>query len=385
MGGALIAAMGDPTSVHLNPAALGFLRGTHFSFGSTVIVPEQRFNGVLPGNAETKMQAQVLFPPNLYLTHTFGRSWGLGIAFHIPYEARTEWSPDWVGKRIVTKSDLRVAMVSPCVGVRVSDELSLGLGVDLTIPKILLEQRIPVSVPSDPTVYPDGYSTHEATGSMSAGFLLGALYRPSEAWSFGASYRTRIAAELDDGRVSFRDIPAQIAPQYLDGKFNSELTVPSQFHAGAGWQPVHWFYGSADMEYTLWSEFRSIEITYSAPSRLHRTIDEHWNNTFNLRFGVEFSFASVSLRGGYRIERGPIPDRALTPGLPDADATALSIGLGYRVGERLLLDFAFVSMRFDDRLVAASEVAYDGSGGLFNGLYTSRSNSIAINVLYSWE
>jgi long-chain fatty acid transport protein len=385
MGGALMAATGDPTSVHLNPAALGFLHGTHFSFGSTVIVPEQRFNGVSPSSAETKMQAQVLFPPNVYLTHTFGNSWGLGVAFHIPYEAKTEWNPDWVGGRLATKSDLRVAMVTPSLGVRFSDDLSFGVGIDLAIPKILLEQRIPVAVAGDPTVYPDGYTTHEASGSMSAGFLLGVLYRPSEHWSFGASYRTRIAADLDDGRVSFRDIPAAISPQYVDGKFASELTIPSQLHAGTGWQPVHWIYASADLEYTMWSEFKSIEITYSNPDRIHRSINEHWNNTLNLRFGVEFSFATVSLRGGYRIEKGPVPDRALTPGLPDADATALSLGLGYRIGGRLLLDFAFVAMHYDDRLVSGSEIAYDGSGAFFNGLYTSRASSIAINVLYSWE
>ena len=385
MGGALVAATGDPTSVHLNPAALGFLTGTHFSLGTTVVIPEQRFNGVSPGNTESRMQAQVLFPPNVYLTHTFGHSWGLGIALHIPYAVKTEWNQDWVGSRLVTKSDLRIAMVTPSIGLRLSDDLSVGIGVDLTIPKILFEQRIPVSVPGVPTTFPDAYSTHEASGSMRAGILIGALFKPSESWSFGASYRSRITAALDDGRVSFRDVPAAIIAQYADGEFSTALTVPSQFHAGAGWQPFRWLYGSADIEYTLWSEFTTMEITYSNPYRAPRSIDEHWSNTLNMRFGVEVSLENIALRGGYRIERSPIPDRTLSPGLPDADATGFSVGLGYRAGERLLLDFAFAMIRFQDRTVNGSNQQYDGSEGGFNGLYTSRSSSIAINVLYSWQ
>lgn len=385
MAGARMAVTGDPTSVHFNPAALGFLTGTHFSFGSTIVIPELRFNGVAPDNSETRMQAQVLFPPNVSLTHTFGSSWGLGVAFHIPYAAKTEWNQDWVGRRLVTKSDLRIAMITPSLGIRISDDLSIGVGVNLSIPKILYEQRIPVAVPGVPTPFPDGFSTHEASGSVSAGFLIGILYRPTERWSFGASYRGKDTAPLGDGTVSFRGIPSAIADQFVDGKFSSSLTVPSQLHAGAGWQPFHWLYGSADVEYTLWSEFKSMEISYSDPFRLGRSIDEHWTNTVNLRFGLEVFLTNVSLRGGYRRERGPIPDQVLTPGLPDADATGYSIGLGYRAGERLFLDFAFEVVRYDDRAVIGSGLLYDGSGGVFNGLYTSRSSSIAINVLYSWE
>lgn len=385
MGGALMAATGDPSSVHLNPAALAFLSGTHFSFGSTVVIPQLRFNGVTPDNSETRMQAQVLFPPSVFLTHTFGSSWGLGIAFHIPYAARTEWNQDWVGSRLVTKSDLRIGMVTPSVGIRLSENLSIGLGINLSIPKILFEQRIPVSDPSSSTVFRDAFSTHEASGPVSAGILIGVLYKPTESWSFGASYRSTDRAPLDDGRVSFRDVPAALATQFVDGKFASSLPIPTQIHAGAGWQPFRWLYGSADVEYTRWSEFRTMDITYSNPYRISRRIDEKWGDTFNMGFGLEASIVNVSLRAGYRRERTPVPDLVLTPGLPDADASAYSIGLGYRAGERLFLDFAFEVVHYDDRTITSSGLLYDSGGGAFNGIYTSRASSIAINVLYSWE
>ncbi|MEW6511921.1 MAG: outer membrane protein transport protein [Bacteroidota bacterium] len=385
LGGALVASKGDPTALHLNPASLAFLSGTDFSFGTTVILPEQRFNGVMPDNTETRMQAQVLFPPNVYITHSFGRQWGLGVALTVPYAVRTEWNPDWVGKRLATKSDLRVAMLTPGFAVRVSDQLSLGAALNFSFPKILYEQRIPVSVPGDSTRFPDAYSTHEAGGSFDVGVQVGALYAPSDGVSIGASYRSPVRLRLDNGSVSYRDIPAAILPQYATGKFSTSIALPSQFHAGAAWQPARWLYAAADVEYSLWSELSSIEMDYTDPVRSTLLIDQRWQNTVNARFGLEFNFASFSLRGGYRVEQVPIPDRALTPGLPDADAVGYSLGFGYRAADGLLLDFAYLFLRYQDRVVSASGQPYDGTGAGFNGRYTARTTSIALNVRYSWE
>ena len=140
----MVAAGDDPTVIHLNPAALAFLTGTNFSLGSTVMLPELSFTGAAPGSLETKMQPQVIFPPDLYLSHTFGESWGMGIAIHEPYSTRTEWTPDWIGSRLVTKSDIRVLMVTPSLGMRVRKNLAVGLGLNIVFPKLLYEKRIPL-------------------------------------------------------------------------------------------------------------------------------------------------------------------------------------------------------------------------------------------------
>ena len=75
-GGATGALTGDPAAMYTNPALLSFLQGPMFSLGATVSVPDQRFYGVSPSGAETKMQAQVLFPPSICLSYTSpGRRW----------------------------------------------------------------------------------------------------------------------------------------------------------------------------------------------------------------------------------------------------------------------------------------------------------------------
>jgi long-chain fatty acid transport protein len=385
MGGAVVASTADVTAMHVNPALLSFLSGTHFSFGTTVILPEQKFSGVAPGTAETKMQPQVIFPPNLYVSHTFDNGLAIGLGIFIPYAAKTEWSPDWVGNRLATKSDLRVLIIMPCVSMKVSDRIAFAAGINLTSLKLLYENRFPVVSVGPPGSSGDAYSTLDADSRINVGFQAGIMCAVSDAWTLGASYRSRIGIGITDGRVRFRDVPLQQPPIYEEGKFSTALAIPHQIHAGVGWQPAAWLFAATDVEYTLWSEFSTVELTYYNPSRPSVLVPEGWGNTLNARFGLEITIADVSLRGGIRFEKTPIPDRTLSPGLPDADGMGYSVGLGYRVGEGLILDFAYSMMQNTDRVVSGSSLSYDDSGSPFNGVYAARTHAVALNVRYSWK
>ena len=382
MGGAQVASLWDPTSIHLNPAALAFLSGTHFSFGTTVIVPDQKFTGVLPAREESKMQAQVLFPPNIYLTHRFGDSWGVGLVLDVPYASRTEWNGDWVGRRLVTKSELRVVKFTPTIGLKVSESLALGAGVHVYVPKILFEHSIPAPAGPGATPGPDAIATYEASGSAQVGLQIGFLARPIESIALGASFRSQTLLSLDDGSVHYRGTVDTLLPA---GKFSTTLLSPASVQAGVGWDPTEWFHVEVDGEYTFWSALKSVDVYYLKPVDPKDVLGRNWDDTFNLRCGLELNFSDVSVRAGMRVDRTPVPDDVVTPGVPDANARAYSIGLGYRVGEGLLLDFAYETVQFEDRTVTSSALQYAGPGSRFNGIYASRTAAVALNVRYSWK
>lgn len=384
-GGAMGALTGDPTAMHTNPALLSFLQGPIFSLGATVSVPDQRFYGVSPSASETKMQAQVLFPPSICLSYTTPGGFGAGISVTVPYEIQTEWDQDWVGRRLVVKSDFRVAMVTPALSMKFSDDFSAGIGLDLGLPRILFEQRFPVAVPGDPASFPDGDVTHDGTGNVCYGFIAGVYYRASDLLSLGASYRSHMNLAIDDGRVRYRGTPVQIADQYPEGRFSTSIPLPNQFNVGGALHPWSWLNIGADVEYSLWSEFSSVRIRYSEPARPDVLLKQNWRNVLNARFGIEAAFADFAVRAGMRFEKSPVPDEYLSPGLPDAGGTGYSIGFGYRAGEGLMLDFAYSLMHFDDRHVASSGLMFGPYTGGFNGVYSSRTASLAINVTYSWN
>jgi long-chain fatty acid transport protein len=346
-------------------------------------VPDQKFTGVLPTRDESKMQAQVLFPPNIYLTHRFGDSWGVGLVFDVPYASKTEWDPNWIGKRLVTKSDLRVVTFTPAVGVKISESLALGAGVQVYIPKILFEHAIP-----DPAAAPgttgtaDGIATYEANGGAQIGFQLGILAQPVRTVTLGASFRSRTLMNLDDGSVLYRGTADTLLP---GGRFSTTLLSPPSVQAGIAWDPVEWLHAEVDGEYTFWSGLKTVDVYYVEPVAPGISYAQNWDNTLNLRAGLEITFSDVSIRGGMRVERTPVPDGVLTPGVPDANARAYSVGLGYRVGEGLLMDFAYESVQFEDRIITSSVLQHAGTGTRFNGIYASRNAAVALNVRYSWK
>ena len=385
IGGAVGAIAGDPTAMHANPSILSFLDGPVFSLGATVIVPDERFYGVAPSSTETKMQAQVLFPPSICVTYTSPGGLGAGLSVTVPYQMQTSWDQDWVGRRLATKSDMRVAMVTPALSMKFSDDFSAGIGLNLALPRILYEQRFALSVPGDTTAEADGDVTHDGSGNVCYGVTAGVFYRVGRMLSVGASWRSHINLPIDDGRVRYRSIPPQIADQFPEGRFATELVLPNQFLASASLHPAEWLSLSADLEYSLWSEFHSIGITYSNPVRQGISYDLNWRDVLDTRLGLELAFAEYSIRAGLRFERSPVPDATLSPGLPDAGGTGYALGFGYRAGEGLMLDFAYSVMQNDDRTITGSALAPGPFSGGFNGIYSSHTASLAINVTYSWR
>jgi long-chain fatty acid transport protein len=383
MGGAVVAATGDPTNIHINPASLSFYPGMHFSFGATVMIPEEKFTLDFPDRTETKMAALVNFPPNVYLSYGSASGFGAGIGVSAPVASKTEWSSDWTGKRIVTKSEMRVITVTPALSIRPSEALAFGAGVNIAVPKLLYEERIPVADPLQS--YPDGTATYEAGGDVAYGVQVGILYRPSPTYSFGLSYRSSMTISIDDGQLSYRDIPEQLNDRYPDGTFQTDVPLPPELRAGVCWQPTSWFGAVADIQYGFWSQLKSFNVTFANPDRPSMVVTANWKNVVNTRFGIEIAIEDVSLRGGLRYDHSPIPDETLSPGFPDADATVYSAGLGYRIGEDLLLDFAYEFMDFRDRHITSSMLVYDDSGRKLNGTYSARTTSIALNISYSWH
>jgi hypothetical protein len=51
----------------------------------------------------------------------------------------------------------------------------------------------------------------------------------------------------------------------------------------------------------------------------------------------------------------------------------------------LLLDFGYSVIQFRDRSITNSSLMYGPTPGGFNGLYSSHTASIAINLTYSWN
>ena len=391
LGGAYVAVPNDASSVYANPSALSFLSGTHLSVGTTIIVPDTKFTLASdPGNT-SRTQSQVLFPPNVSITHTLANGIGFGLTASVPFYIKNDWPSDWTAGRVTTRSEIRVVFVSPTVSAKILPSLSMGLSLNIAFSHMLNSRRIGFdqgAAVDDPPP-PDGTQSLDGSGKRAFGFGAGLFFHPDDVWSLGAAYRSRISVPVENGSVSFTGIPTTEAANYPDGAYSTAMTIPDQLSGGIGYKPFKALYLSGEVQYMYWSTLSTMTLTFADPAleqnpNIEKIIPLHWKNSITARCGVEVTLGDVSLRAGFAYEQSPVPDEYMRPSVPDATRRVYSAGVGYAVSEDLRLDFACSFARLDDRSVTNSLVEYL-PGAYLNGTYASSLTMIGINMSYAWN
>ncbi len=392
MGGAILASIDDGSSMYLNPAGISFLSGTHLSIGASVTLPQFTFTGVAPSTNSYKMSTQVLFPPNVYLCHTFDGGWSAGISASTPYACKTGWDPGWIGGRLAVSGDLRVTFFTPTLSYRVAPGLAVGIGVNLALPHFQYSRRIGFEkIPGyENYTGPDGTLALDGTGELAYGAQAGLLWTPWKSLSLAVASRGTTQAKVGDANATFSGIPDSLRRLFPDGRAKTSWNLPQTISLGAGWSPFYGLHLEADASKTLWSGMKAIEVTVVNSSDSHTYVQQGWKDTFTAKFGAELDIDDVLLRAGYTIDQSPVPDQYLSPYLPDADWQGFSAGIGYRVSEGMDLDFSFMWIQFDNRTVVNSGLEYavdpvTGAPGYFNGAYTLSATVIGINLKYHWN
>jgi long-chain fatty acid transport protein len=82
------------------------------------------------------------------------------------------------------------------------------------------------------------------------------------------------------------------------------------------------------------------------------------------------------LRGGYIFDQSPVPERTLSPMVPDADAHLLSLGVGY-TKNKFTIDVASMVLLFEDRHTRRNIDGLDGK-------YTSTTVTFLMSVTYAF-
>jgi long-chain fatty acid transport protein len=384
MGGVMAMVTGNPTSAYLNPASLTYLRGTQFSIGTTVTLPDFRFAEEGGGGASTKMQTQVLFPPNLCLTHTFSSGLGFGIAATIPYSSKTDWGVEWVGRNVIAASELRGVVVTPMVSFRATRSVSVGIGVNITSFRFVRSSRVAIA---GGTMVPlEGTERLQGDASMAYGLQVGMQVVPDDVFSFGFVYKSRSAVNVENGEVLYEwpsgHAPAAGSPA---GTFATAFTLPDRIHAGVSFQPITPLLLVGELEYVRWSSIgRQVVTVNNSPVTSEIVAQQDWKDVLAAHAGVELSFGDVALRAGFMIDRSPISDAQLRPSIPDADRAAYTAGIGYAIGEGLDLDVALQIVEYSDRTITNSAIT-SAAGLPLNGTYKMSATVVGLNVSYSWK
>lgn len=390
MGNAVTAQAYDASTLFYNPAGLGFLEGTHFYGGVTVISPSAKFVGAAPLLDETVHDAkEQIFPPvGLYVTHQFTDKIGAGISVTNPFGLGLGWEDDFPGRAISKDVTLQTFYISPIVAYQLMPELSVAAGADIVLSSINLQRNALLfnseGVPGTGTEVAE--AELEGSADPAFGFTAGIMYR-KEKLGLGFMYRHSITLKTDNADASFTLLSgldaktAAIAGGLLVAqKVKTELNLPNYFVAGIYYKFTEKLGVEFDYSWYGWSVFDEIALEFE-DERLNQTIAENYFDEYQLRVGAHYDLnENFSVRGGYIYDRTPQPIESVSPLLPDDTRNDFTFGLGYTNG-KFTVDGGYMYVNIGERSTVEDGVGKNDNG--FNGTYQSHAHLFFLSFGYT--
>jgi long-chain fatty acid transport protein len=371
LAGASVAQASDPSVVFYNAAGVAFLKGTQvylsggLATSSTDIVGE----GPVPPVA-TLEQTERLFTklPSLYATHQLSKRLALGIGAGSAFGTRRQWKdPGRFTGLICTDCEIRSWSLNPTLAYKVEDRLAVGVGLDVRFSNFRLDRRL-AAVPGVSTQTLDVAAVTTVSSTQTAlGFNLGLQASPSENVTIGLAYRHKVQATY---------AAAASISQISTGNTALDAAVAANLPPPQGASVVHYFPGSlaaglavrhgdllveADLGWTFWSSFSSIEVRYATTPALSQSLPQDFETAFEGRIGAEYLLTPAwAVRAGYSYDQSPQPPDTYSPFLHELGRHAVSLGGGWKQGN-VSVDLAarYVARRSQSTL-GVSRYGYDG-------------------------
>ncbi|MCG8368612.1 MAG: OmpP1/FadL family transporter [Pseudanabaenales cyanobacterium] len=386
-GGA--AGIDDASTIFFNPAGLTRLEGDSFVGAGYLILPTTKFRNqgstvggapALGGNGGDA--GPTSFVPNLYGAWSLSDRVKVGIGVNAPFGLATEYDSDWVGRYQAIESELITININPTVAAKLTDNFSVGVGLDVQYARAELSNAIDFGSFIGLSQQADGLSEVEGD-DWSVGYNVGVLYEPTETTRIGLAYRSAITHTLQ-GAADFA-VPTAAAPltatgQFTDTDASAELKLPDSLSFGVYQELSPQWSIVGDVTWTNWSRFEELRIEFDNPAQEDVVQPENWEDTVRIGFGINYKPDEIwTLRAGAAYDPSPVDDQFVTAEIPDSDRFWVTVGAGYRPSDNISLDVAYAHLFFNDRAISQS----DPVAGDLIGTYESQAD--IVGVQFNWR
>jgi long-chain fatty acid transport protein len=376
MAGAFTAQADDGSAMFHNVGGLAFATDRQFLAGVTYITfSEATFDGAAPypGAGVSEEQSSLNeYLPHFYYVQPLSPGWTFGLGLYAPFGLTTQWeNPEtFSGRYLSTRAALRVMDLNPSLAWQVTPTFGIGVGAILRFSDVELDRWLPFQNPYTHQVVNMGNVGLESDLGNAYGFNVGILHKYNNSFSWGLSYRSKVKVDYEgDARFTqvstgIPPLDAAIAAQLpfgIDVPGETEIEFPDMASLGVAIALSPTVRMEVDANWTGWSSFEEIPITFVGYPQLSSTVPEEWEDCYNYRLGFSWKAnPSDEWRFGYVYDETPQPERHVSPMLPDEKRNGYTLGYGHQFA-KTSLDLALMYLPFDERKVDESENNYYGT------------------------
>jgi len=356
------ARANDPSTIFSNPAGLARLEGGNFDLTLTPLLLIAEFNPDptlttttgADGNANGWLPAGgAFYSQQLSDSITFG----IGVGGYFGLAAGYE--DTWVGRYYVKDVQLQALTLEPAVGIRLSKQWSIGVGVAAhygVFNQTVAINNTPIFLPG--ASQPDGELKIDTTDWAFQGNL-GLLWEADSQSRIGVQYLTSARLDFEDVPQFTGVRPALEAALRLAGVYDTPIDIGMEMpqavrvggHTGfgSGWRVM------ADVGWEEWSKFGKIDILLGSDDSSELTADRNYEDVWHVAFGAQYDLSDRwELSFGAAYDTSMVDDQDRTPDLPVGPALRLGVGAKIQYGERGALIFAYETAWSGDLAMAVN-------------------------------
>lgn len=408
------AAIADNASVvATNPALMSLFKTAQFSTGGVYIDSRINMNGDVAssitstmtiaknGSASQRNVVPGAFVPNLYFVAPVNDKFALGAGMNVNFGLKSEYDDSYDAGVFGGKTDLSAINLNLSGAYRVTEGLSLGLGVNAVYAKAQVERNAGIiagaakmsqnafNVGSEEDKEIPKYLTSQDKSVVSLqdraawgfGWNAGVMYQFNEANRIGLAYHSKVDIDFTDRTAT--SLGAGVIKAGKTG--NLTLTLPdylelSGFHQLTDKLAVHYSY-----KYTHWSRLTKLNANFEDGKKAFDKELQYSNNS-RVALGASYDlYEKLTLRAGIAYDQAASRHQR-SAAIPDTDRTWYSLGATYKFTPNLSVDLGYAYLK--GKKVHFKEVETIGKNVMLNTTanYTSQAhaNLYGLNLNYSF-
>ena len=427
-----IAAEGADASIGwYNPAGLILIKEQQAVVGGVGVFPSVKLTGSsaynsvlsglpLPTYTQTFSGLQggkEGFVPSLHYALPLGERAVFGLSVVAPFGLSTDYGLDSPVRYAATLTKLETINVSPELGGKLTDFLSIGAGLDLQYAKVKFNSIVG-NPPSASYVYPGSSPTlfdsqsQNSGDSFGIGFHAGLMLLMNDNHSrIGLNYQSRMQHEFD-GSSKLTGLLANPALNFIENAdeisanasyssnnlFTNEIDLPDIVTL-SGYHEINerWsLLGSA--VYFGWSSFKSITLNNVAVgarnpitnnvilTTTNTTITENYKNTWRFAIGANYHVNDQwMMRFGGGCDETPTVDSERDVRLPDVNRWALSVGAHYQMRPTLGFDAGYTYLFANGDSQINKTNVLGTSTNTINAIGKNKAQLVGLQVLWKMD
>lgn len=378
--GGRFANLNDASAVRVAPANILQIKEPEVLLNLAAWNGDIRFDSTAGGSV--KMSQSWIYPGSIYavfpvvpdrLAFGFGistpfglgtpypKNMPLGLRYAIPYEAK-----------------LLAVDLTPAVAFRVTDTLTMAIGLDIVYSELTLGRIYPWSVWGGGA--PDGEVQLKGDGWGLGGYL-------GVNWEFAPGHRLALIGRLPiridyNGRTETVGMPGGNAALNAAGvtstsRFGSQMTFPGSIAIGYGVDLTRRFTLGFDFQWTDNSSHDDIPLDLGNNQPLFFGQDAAqlgWKDSIDLGMGASYKLDEAwVLRCGYLFSENSQSEANYLPAAPGNDRHVFGLGVGWK-GKRRSVDLAYAFVYNPIRTIGSA------ANPAFNGNYKHQWHVLSFSV-----